>query len=97
MYVWCWSEKNNCLCDVTAKKSTISISIRRRDKCKIQTTEWSACSKTCGWGVSERVITDKACKLRKQTRLCQLRPCSNNFLQNIKVSCEAVSFCFGAE
>uniref|UniRef100_H2Z9N7 CTCK domain-containing protein n=1 Tax=Ciona savignyi TaxID=51511 RepID=H2Z9N7_CIOSA len=67
------------------RRTPISITVRAKDKCNVQTTEWSACSKTCGWGVSERVTNDnKACKLRKQSRLCQIRPCSANFADNIK-------------
>nr|XP_002127157.1 connective tissue growth factor isoform X1 [Ciona intestinalis] len=67
------------------RRTPISITVRAKDKCNVQTTEWSACSKTCGWGVSERVTNDnKACKLRKQSRLCQIRPCSSSFVDNIK-------------
>ncbi|CAK8684053.1 unnamed protein product [Clavelina lepadiformis] len=48
-----------------------------RNSCMVQTTEWSPCSKTCGFGISDRVTNDNEdCKLEKQTRLCNLRPCS---------------------
>ncbi|CAK8683313.1 unnamed protein product [Clavelina lepadiformis] len=68
-----------------SRPQPIAITVREKDRCNVQTTEWSPCSKTCGWGISERVTTDnKACKLRKQTRLCQLRPCLAEFNNNIK-------------
>uniref|UniRef100_S4RBU1 CCN family member 3 n=1 Tax=Petromyzon marinus TaxID=7757 RepID=S4RBU1_PETMA len=47
-----------------------------RDNCIVQTTEWSACSHTCGLGVSSRVTNDnRQCRLERQTRLCTVRPC----------------------
>ncbi|XP_039972942.1 CCN family member 1 isoform X1 [Xiphias gladius] len=48
------------------------------DQCVIQTTSWSQCSRSCGMGVSSRVTNDNArCKLIKETRLCNIRPCSS--------------------
>ena len=48
----------------------------REDGCPVQTTEWSACSRNCGWGIRERVTNDNEdCDMRKETVLCQLRPC----------------------
>ncbi|XP_052016693.1 CCN family member 3 [Apodemus sylvaticus] len=44
--------------------------------CIEQTTEWSACSKTCGMGFSTRVTNrNPQCEMVKQTRLCVIRPC----------------------
>lgn len=44
--------------------------------CIEQTTEWSACSKSCGMGVSTRVTNrNRQCEMVKQTRLCIVRPC----------------------
>ncbi|ELW72738.1 protein NOV homolog [Tupaia chinensis] len=44
--------------------------------CIEQTTEWSACSKSCGMGVSTRVTNrNRQCEMVKQTRLCMVRPC----------------------
>uniref|UniRef100_A0A8C6ZNY1 CCN family member 3 n=1 Tax=Nothoprocta perdicaria TaxID=30464 RepID=A0A8C6ZNY1_NOTPE len=44
--------------------------------CLVQTTEWSACSKSCGMGVSTRVTNSNGqCRLEKETRLCMVRPC----------------------
>ncbi|XP_067354296.1 CCN family member 1-like isoform X2 [Channa argus] len=47
-----------------------------REKCPVQTTEWSQCSRTCGVGISSR-ITNKnpQCKLERETRICTIRPC----------------------
>ncbi|XP_075410646.1 CCN family member 2-like [Tenrec ecaudatus] len=56
-----------------------------RGNCLVQTTEWSACSKTCGMGISTRVTNDNAiCRLEKQSRLCMVRPCEAALEQNIK-------------
>ncbi|XP_065525509.1 LOW QUALITY PROTEIN: CCN family member 3 [Lathamus discolor] len=46
--------------------------------CIEQTTEWSACSKSCGIGFSTRVTNrNQQCEMVKQTRLCMIRPCEN--------------------
>lgn len=62
-----------------------------RANCLVQTTEWSACSKTCGMGISTRVTNDNAfCRLEKQSRLCMVRPCEADLEENIKVPTRAV-------
>ncbi|XP_053571290.1 CCN family member 3 [Bombina bombina] len=46
------------------------------ENCIEQTTEWSACSKTCGMGHSSRVTNrNRRCEMQKQVRLCMVRPC----------------------
>nr|AAA73135.1 unnamed [Mus musculus]AAH06783.1 Connective tissue growth factor [Mus musculus] len=56
-----------------------------RANCLVQTTEWSACSKTCGMGISTRVTNDNTfCRLEKQSRLCMVRPCEADLEENIK-------------
>lgn len=51
-------------------------SLSFRGSCILQTTPWSPCSKTCSFGVSERVTNDNAdCMMTKETRLCIIRPC----------------------
>uniref|UniRef100_A0A8C8RLD1 CCN family member 5 n=1 Tax=Pelusios castaneus TaxID=367368 RepID=A0A8C8RLD1_9SAUR len=44
--------------------------------CEEWSTEWSACSATCGMGISTRVSNqNRYCRLETQRRLCILRPC----------------------
>lgn len=46
--------------------------------CIEQTTEWGACSQTCGMGVSTRVTNkNRRCEMVKQSRLCTIRPCGD--------------------
>ncbi|XP_054452470.1 CCN family member 1-like [Anoplopoma fimbria] len=45
-------------------------------KCVSLTTAWSPCSKSCGTGVSTRETNSNTqCKLVKETRICEVRPC----------------------
>ncbi|XP_005994608.1 CCN family member 3 [Latimeria chalumnae] len=54
--------------------------------CIKETTEWSACSKSCGMGISTRVTNrNRRCEMMKQTRLCMVRPCEEeDYKQAIK-------------
>ncbi|XP_069775576.1 CCN family member 1-like [Narcine bancroftii] len=46
-------------------------------RCHVKGTAWSECSKSCGIGLSTRLSLHKSrCQLKKETRLCQIRPCS---------------------
>ncbi|XP_052419814.1 cellular communication network factor 1, like 2 [Carassius gibelio] len=45
-------------------------------ECLPQTTDWSGCSASCGFGISSRVTNRNAqCKPVRETRLCQIREC----------------------
>lgn len=57
-----------------------------KKNCLIQTTPWSPCSKTCGLGISLRVNNDNGkCEMRKDRRLCLLRPCEKSVMRSVKV------------
>uniref|UniRef100_UPI0037E8D957 cellular communication network factor 6 n=1 Tax=Semicossyphus pulcher TaxID=241346 RepID=UPI0037E8D957 len=57
-----------------------------KKNCLIQTTPWSPCSKTCGLGISVRVNNDNGkCEMRKDRRLCLLRPCQKSVIKSIKM------------
>lgn len=50
--------------------------------CIEQTTEWGACSQTCGMGLSTRVTNkNRRCEMVKQSRLCMIRPCDDQQTQ----------------
>uniref|UniRef100_A0A3Q3B8E3 CCN family member 3 n=1 Tax=Kryptolebias marmoratus TaxID=37003 RepID=A0A3Q3B8E3_KRYMA len=58
--------------------------------CVEQTTEWGACSQTCGMGVSTRVTNkNDRCEMVKQSRLCVVRPCDIQQEQDSK--CQRVA------
>ncbi|XP_062846955.1 CCN family member 1 isoform X2 [Trichomycterus rosablanca] len=60
------------------KSTPVWKKVGRPDKCTVQTTKWTPCSRSCGMGVSSRVTNENAqCKLMKETRLCTVRPCSS--------------------
>ncbi|XP_029609473.1 cellular communication network factor 6 [Salmo trutta] len=57
-----------------------------KKNCLIQTTPWSPCSKTCGLGISVRVKNDNGkCEMRKDRRLCLLRPCEKSIMKSIQM------------
>lgn len=57
-----------------------------KKNCLIQTTFWSPCSKSCGLGISVRVNNNNhKCEMRKDMRLCLLRPCKKSVINSIQV------------
>jgi len=55
--------------------------------CSVQTTQWSPCSRTCGWGFSERVTNNNPeCKLEKEIMLCKMRACEESLSQGSQLS-----------
>ncbi|OXB55416.1 hypothetical protein ASZ78_011664 [Callipepla squamata] len=53
--------------------------------CIVHTSPWSPCSKTCGLGISTRISNDNdQCRLLKESRLCNMRPCEVDITKHIK-------------
>ncbi|NXJ37301.1 WISP1 protein, partial [Ciconia maguari] len=53
--------------------------------CIVHTSSWSPCSKTCGLGISTRISNDNdQCRLLKESRLCNMRPCEVDITKHIK-------------
>ncbi|XP_026699265.1 WNT1-inducible-signaling pathway protein 1 isoform X2 [Athene cunicularia] len=53
--------------------------------CIVHTSPWSPCSKTCGMGISTRISNDNdQCRLLKESRLCNMRPCEVDITKHIK-------------
>ncbi|XP_039869137.1 CCN family member 3-like [Simochromis diagramma] len=62
--------------------------------CIEQTTEWGACSQTCGMGVSTRVTNKNSrCEMVKQSRLCMIRPCDEQQVQLTQLAQKRGSRC----
>uniref|UniRef100_A0A8C6S5A5 Cellular communication network factor 6 n=1 Tax=Neogobius melanostomus TaxID=47308 RepID=A0A8C6S5A5_9GOBI len=80
-------------CSTLSELSTTSHMSSYRDpplvwkkNCLVQTTPWSPCSKSCGLGISVRVHNNNSkCEMRKERRLCLLRPCDKSLLKSTKV------------
>ncbi|XP_061845595.1 cellular communication network factor 6 [Colius striatus] len=63
-----------------------SLPLILKKKCLVQATPWTPCSRTCGMGMSSRVTNDnRQCKMKREKRLCFIRPCLTNIQTTIKV------------
>lgn len=57
------------------------------ERCIRESTGWSACSVTCGMGISTRVSNDnKDCQSQQERRLCLIRPCNLDDKQYVSFS-----------
>lgn len=71
----------------TAFRPQPEVQLFDNHKCIVQTTPWSQCSKSCGTGISTRVTNHNSeCKLVKETRICEVRPCTQSPYSSLKVS-----------
>lgn len=61
--------------------------LRTSDNCLVQTSQWTECSRVCGWGFSERVLNDNdRCVFEREQRLCQQRPCVEQNLEMNRIT-----------
>ncbi|KAG8582502.1 hypothetical protein GDO81_008077 [Engystomops pustulosus] len=82
----CAMEKNPTLTDNKFIPVYKILPLVWKRKCLVQATAWSPCSKTCGMGISIRITNENSkCEMRKDRRLCFLRPCNTTLLSNVKV------------
>ncbi|XP_069491257.1 CCN family member 1-like isoform X2 [Ambystoma mexicanum] len=58
---------------IKGKRSSNDVEV---DRCQKEPTEWTDCSKTCGTGISTRLVwSNGSCTPRRQRRVCMVRPC----------------------
>uniref|UniRef100_A0A3Q2DHQ5 CCN family member 1 n=1 Tax=Cyprinodon variegatus TaxID=28743 RepID=A0A3Q2DHQ5_CYPVA len=65
-------ERLICLKDANTGRSKSA----KVSQCKLQTTAWSPCSKSCGPGISSRMTNNNTeCKLVTETQTCEIHSC----------------------
>lgn len=69
--------------------------LARRGECVSHTTTWSPCSRSCGTGVSTRLTNrNTQCEMMKESRVCEIRPCSQLTDGRLKVHSRPLGFRF---
>ena len=75
-------------------------SVNEVDRCVTESSSWSACSMSCGAGVSVRVSNDNDdCETMHERRLCVVRPCGVDdsdlvrHLRTVSIVTHRTAFC----
>uniref|UniRef100_S4RUC0 VWFC domain-containing protein n=1 Tax=Petromyzon marinus TaxID=7757 RepID=S4RUC0_PETMA len=67
--------KGQCVCTLTGAPKLIYTTVPEPHSYG-DSSEWSACSRSCGAGISTRVSTENPrCRMERQSRACVVRPC----------------------
>jgi len=76
--------KNHKERSVVSRELPLSVT-KLTESCTKYETEWSPCSKSCGWGISQKISNQNfECKNEKVTRFCQIRQCGSSLAPKLK-------------